>query len=451
MLAHMPTTNADNWKLVIVAEDSGNVLVSNHRSPSLPMLAVPTGSRVAGFITNAALDEYGVRVLQVASLPSCDSTHVAVLQIIGTERTGHRSWELRPLDQTCSEDLSSEDRESVTKIIRGEDSRFGHYGNLRWFSKLLDALPRGLGVDGQLRLETIRQLNCGHNFMLFSAMVDGIGRIWFKGVGEPNRSEYPLTVSLSNLIPDYLPPIIATYPEWGAWITADVEGPSLLDLEDRRLWTGALRALASIQIKVLDAVPHLRRSGAKSASSRTFQSCFSRFFADAEQAMKAQTSTKSLPLSARELGTLRRRLLDALRRLEDGSVPETIIHGDLSGSNVLYSAGSYRFLDWAEGYIGFPFVAAEYLIAALEQRHAIAAAEIQGLRAAYVDAWKTVASDSDIAFAASVAPSLAPIFYAVWIWERQLLTSSLEASWPIIRSLLRKSYRELNMVPRIFV
>jgi len=89
--------------------------------------------------------------------------------------------------------------------------------------------PLGMG------LKSSEQLNGCETFSLIRFATTG-NPVWFKAVGEPNLHEYAISQALARLFPSYVPAILATKPEWHAWLMADGGGPSLNEMTSVRAW-----------------------------------------------------------------------------------------------------------------------------------------------------------------------------------------------------------------------
>jgi len=50
-----------------------------------------------------------------------------------------------------------------------------------------------------------------------SSFRDNTPSVWFKAVGKPNLHEFPITVALAELFPEYLPSLLATRPACNGW------------------------------------------------------------------------------------------------------------------------------------------------------------------------------------------------------------------------------------------
>src|ERR1035441_7697584 len=115
----------------------------------------------------------------------------------------------------------------------------------------------------------------------------------------------------------------------------DVNGIPLNESTSMDQCERALTALATMQRELAIDVDFLSTLGAKNWTCAQIRSHFEPFFQEALCAMEAQVSTKSKPLSGRELFQLRNQLESALDEFMNAGIPETLMHGDIGHGNIL--------------------------------------------------------------------------------------------------------------------
>src|ERR1019366_2928494 len=106
------------------------------------------------------------------------------------------------------------------------------------------------------------QLNASPSFSLVRFETSGPA-VWFKAVGKPNLREFPITLALARLLPQYLPPILAARPEWNGWLALEGEGTSLGETQNAKHWKAAAADLAKLQIESTDRIGVLIDPGAR--------------------------------------------------------------------------------------------------------------------------------------------------------------------------------------------
>ncbi len=433
-------------RLVLIERHSTRILATaGAASHLLPRESIPTYTRTAEFITKAIDRRYGLNTIQLALLPEADNSgSCAVHEIIGVRQALPGSLSFAALDEFASSELTDGERATVRRIMRGEASELGRFANLGWLDKLLVKI--GSDLD-QCVWPFIRHVNQGIDFCLLS-ITEATGRkTWFKAVGEPNRREYPLTVELTRRFPSYLPTILVTIPEWNGWVTEDVIGVPLNESDSICECEQALSALAVMQKAMASNAASLLALGAKNWTYARIASLLDPFFQEAHSAMQAWTAASSKPLTENELSQLRKDLESALKEFMNAGIPESLLHGDIGHGNVIATPDGPAFLDWAETYIGHPFMSAEHLLADLARSNPMFAKKQAALRSHYVSQWTAHAQPEDLEKVAALAPTVAAFVYAMTAWDASHDRPDPTKAWPLIRSMLRRTKTELDQVP----
>ena len=287
----------------------------------------------------------------------------------------------------------------------------GPFARLSWFRELCEWIgaviaPRGLHLNGNFR-----QLNASPTFSLIRFETNGPAA-WFKAVGDPNEREFPITLTVARLFPQYAPEILSTFPEWYGWLMGEAEGTNLDETTDPLLWQAAAAALANLQIESIPTYGELADCGAHDLKVSTLRSLVSPFMDVAAGLMKRQSKTPPPVLSEIELRILEERLHAALCALEGLGIPGALGHLDLNPANLIVSGKRCVFLDWAEAYVGNPFLSFQYLLEHFRRTGADSTSEKQ-LVASYLGPWEQIVSRERVAEAAELAPLLATFAYAV--------------------------------------
>ena len=410
----------------------------------LPHLPLPAASRSAEALSTAVRERFGLVSLQLAMIPDATgSSFCTVHEIIATAEALPCQLSFAALNSIASGKLSDRESAIVFRIMKGEASEFGRFAKPGWLAGMFAKLGKRLNID---HLHMVHHLNCGVNFCLLS-MVDSDGRkLWFKSVGEPNICEYAITVELARRFPAYLPKILFTIPEWHGWMMEDVSGCPLSDSCSIHQCSQALAALAFMQQEMADYRNVLSALGANDWSYARIFSLIDSFCEDAHRAMLAQTSNRSKSLAASELIELRRGIEDALDQLNGAGIPETLLHPDLGHGNVIATANGPVFLDWASASIGHPFLSAEQMLSDLTRSAEIFGQSQATLRRGYAMQWRRFTSSMEnLDKAAALMPAFAAFVYAMMAWDASRHLPSSKDAWPIVRSMLRRTKRELEV------
>jgi hypothetical protein len=435
-------------RLIVIDASSMRILTTG--APSgflLPSESIPAFTRMAEALNEVIEQRFGLRTLQLAILPGAEERSCcAVHEIMGSQEAAPKSLSFAALNEIASSELTDAERSLVLKIMNGEGNALGRFARLGWIDELLAKI--GIRQD-RSSIPVIRQLNQGTDFCLLN-LQDSNGRnLWFKAVGEPNTREYCLTQELTRKFPEYLPKLVAWIPEWNGWITQGVAGAPLSHSNEKAQWEQAFTALAFMQESSIENKDCLRRAGAKEWSCAHLLSLSAPFFEEAERAMRAQTSTKAKPLEGKELERLRSNIEAALNAIANSGIPETLVHGDIGHGNIVISTDGPAFLDWAETYIGPPFLSAEHLLADLERSQPELACERSYLRRSYAMHWRDYTSPQSLANAFAFAPAVAAFAYALVAWEAHSRRPDPTCIWPLLRSMLRRTERELESMSEV--
>jgi Phosphotransferase enzyme family len=435
-------------RLVVIEANSMRILTTRSAAGRLlPRESVPAYTRTAEALATAIEQRFGLRTIQLAVLSGTEeSSFCTVHEITGAQEEICRSLSFATLDEIVPSELTEKESASVRKITKGEARELGRFAQIGWVNELLAKI----GCDrGQSAVPVIRQLNQGINFCLMS-LTDLTGRkIWFKAVGEPNTREYALTAELTRRFPAYLPKILITIPEWNGWMMESAEGLPLNESGGLYQCEQALTALAIMQKEMVTDMASLSALGAKDWTCGRIASLSRPFFAESQRAMEAQVSTKSRPLFKSELDQLENDVESALQEFSDAGIPETLVHGDIGHGNILTTLNGPVFLDWAETYVGHPFLSSEHLLADLARSNPLFVRKQNVLRAHYATHWKNQIRPADLEKVAALAPGIAAFAYAVIAWDANFSRPDPTLVWPLLRSLLRRTKRELEQASEV--
>jgi len=324
-----------------------------------------------------------------------------------------RWTEISTLDRDSS--IDPRDYRAIQRVVgvcngKTEAALAGPFARLGWFAELREWIESVVSPMGFRLTAEFRQLNASPSFNLIRFETSGPA-VWFKAVGEPNQREFPITCSLSRLFPAHLPTVLATRPDWNAWLTRESEGQLLGDEQESGTWERVAAALAELQISSCDRTPALARAGVRDLSVGTLRKQIRPFVETTQQLMQQQPKTPPSILDRKELLGLADRIGEAFDFLETLEIPETLGHLDLNPGNIVVSATKCVFLDWAEAYLGNPFLTLQYLLEHFRRTHPHdSTAESQVLES-YAAPWCRILSRDAIQAGLTVAPLLAVFSY----------------------------------------
>jgi Phosphotransferase enzyme family len=280
-----------------------------------------------------------------------------------------------------------------------------------WLASLLQWAAAVVCPLGLELTERFRQYNASDAFNLMRLETTGPA-IWFKAVGEPNLQELVITLKLAELFPTFLAEIIGKKPEWNAWLSREVEGTSLGETKDLTSWERAASDLARLQIESISRIDAILGSGSHDLRAITLLTSVNPFFELVAQLMEEQPKVHPPALSGPELNLLQVRVKNSLTLLDSLRIPNTLGHLDLNPWNVVVSGDRCVFLDWAEAYVGHPFLSFEYLLEHFRRAVGPNVTAESNFVSAYKGPWHQLLSEDLTSKALALAPLVAVFAYA---------------------------------------
>jgi hypothetical protein len=329
----------------------------------LPRVFIPKWTRPAEEITRELRDNWNLNTVVVHLFPNQGSLPTsAVAEVIDTRTAkGDSFLRLCGIGEIDRTELDTYEREQVYGVLSGSKTPSGPFSRLGWLKDAQEWIQNSLG-DRPVDFATdFRQYNAGDTFALVRFATCSGSAYWLKATGEPNKHEFTITTALSELFPQYLPPLVAKREDWNAWVTEDVGDP-LGCVQDLEILARAVEALADLQILSLDYVSRLSAAGCMDRNLKVVQSHLPEIRIFLEDAMRNQTSSKVRPVTSsrlREIGVI---VDQACNKMYDLDIPASLVNGDINLDNILYDGGRFRFTDWAEGGIGNPFLTFQQVI-----------------------------------------------------------------------------------------
>ncbi len=419
----------------------------------LPAASIPAHSRVSLQVTAWTKSSWNIQVYCLFRLrdggPAHAPVHYQIAEIYGPEKDvpPGMQW-FRALSLAIDAFNDRQDFEAIQNSLtmldqyrRGELSgAFGKPGWLEMVTEWVNEQARGAGVSltGQFR-----QFNAGPAFSLLRFETNGTA-LWFKAVGEPNVREFPITCTLAKLLAAHVPPMVATRPDWNAWLTTEVAGAHPDANSGVETWIAVARTLAELQVASHGKSLHLVHVGCHDTRIRTLAELVDPFLEVVAALMEQQIKTSPSRLSAAELLALGSQMHKIFSQLAQSDFPNTLSHLDLHPGNILVSRSECAFLDWAEACVGYPLVAFQYLLEHLRKLQPTQAWEAQ-LASAYSEAWRPLVGLQTFSEAMRVSPLLAVFTCAVagGTWCDPSSRSRPEIA-ALLRSLTRRMKREVD-------
>ena len=430
-----------SWPLLMVAAEA-----EGYR---LPRVRIPRWTRPAEEINDALRRDWQLNTLVLTILyPGDERSACAVAEVLpSADACFPRDLALQDIEQLSDSDLDPSERLSIRNLIAGDGSIAGPFSRRGWFKEAQVWIQNSIPNRTIEFSRDFRQYNASATYALARLGTTQGRTYWLKATGDPNRHECALTVELSKLFPDHLPKLIAVRKEWNAWVTEDA-GQSLGCTQDQNILISAVEAFADLQIQSLDHIAHLRAAGCMDRSLHTLQKHLGPMFEFLEEAMKLQVSTRSRPLTPARLREIAEVVDEACNEMLALAIPLSLVNGDINLDNILFDGVAYRFIDWAEGGIGNPFLTLQQMIQNVT-RDGDHNEWVPSLRAAYRAKWRPLLSEDAIDSAFSLMPLLTMADYLYgrgdWLVSKRREDASFQSFARTLARCMDRATAELSL------
>jgi Phosphotransferase enzyme family len=450
-------TGRDTYSLLITRRSGSELLVvGSGPGWSLPHTEIPSRQRPAEQLTAAIRKSFELETYclfaptPLSSVRPESNGNYAVMESVKQNVSAPSGTYWMPagvLDHSRDAEEATGVREALGELksyTMGEKP--GPFGRAGWLRELFQwaeeqVAPLGLRLTGNFR-----QLNASPTFSLIRLETNGVA-LWFKATGKPNEHELAIALSLERLFPRFVPRVLGIHSAWNGWLSAEAPGIELEEIAECSAWERAAGTLAELQISSIGKCSELVEGKCKDLRLSRLGEFIDPFLACMGEFMAAQQKASPAPLAKSELASLRESLAEGCELLESFHLPDTLGHIDFNPGNILVSAESCVFLDWADGCVSNPFLTFEYLCQHVERSSLEGPAVGARITAAYLRPWESFFSPEELRRAMAIAPLVAVFAYAV-ASDRWRSPDSLHnpAVAGYLRSLTRRMYREAIQV-----
>jgi hypothetical protein len=411
--------HCDRYRLVLVPSSARRIFAERIQDAlRLPRISIPRWTRPAEQIQAVIEEKWGFKVVVLDFLehkPGQDGIVLAELR--GQDRTGSlthaHSWVC--LSDIPEDEISGLERSTVGRLLdQGSTSR-GVFSRFRWIEEALDWVSSEAALDRARFTEDIKQLNAAASFALVRFGRKDAPPIWFKAVGEEAIREFRITNLLAELLPEYLPTILASCADWHAWWMEDA-GQSLDDVRSPDIFVRLVLRLAELQKASVRYIPALLAGGCNDQRVSILRARLPKMLEYIDEAMAWPGLSRASRLGAsriRELGSI---LDEACLSLESLGIPDTLMHGDLNFGNILAGPRGLVFTDWANASVGNPFLNFEHLRVQLAQEPDLAPC-VPRLTDIYRESWRHVLTRSQINCALALVPPITVALHLSGRWD----------------------------------
>jgi hypothetical protein len=456
-MPHPPNIQRDRWRVIITKPGASEIIVVPHGATcDLPEVRVPQNQRLARSLNAGLKRDWKIDVISIvpsklrSQVGDSARYHLAEPILADVPLPRGIRWtavaSLTPQSFLIAEDFNAV-RGFVEELSTSPGDR-GPFTHLGWFREVASWLEDAITPIHFVWNGRFEQFHASPFFSLIR--FDTRPRaLWFKAVGEPNTREFAITRKLAARAPKYVPRLLAVRPDWNAWLAEECPGATLDQVSDIALWSCAVRSLANLQVESISWSRSLLQAGAHDLCGIFTPSAVQSFFRMVERLLGPMAGVVEPDFSVEDLQPMEARMMHLLDRAGNSRVPDTLGHLDLNAGNVIVSSERCAYLDWAEAYVGPPFLALEYLLQTFRKIFGGGSPQEGPVVEAYLKAWEAVIPARDIREFWGLTPALAIFAYT------QRCVAAVEPTGPDISRfgeylgvLLRRLRRELAVKPK---
>lgn len=427
-------TEYDQYRVALVLPGSQRVLTRRQgKDLLLPRVNIPKWTRPAEELTTCIQEKWNLASVIIDYLPTLQASLPCVVAEVCEQRRPsdpHGLSAVHPGEINESE-LADAEQIVLQEMLAGNTGSRGPFSRIGWLRDAQDWIRRSV-TDHAVQFDgDVRQLNADGHFALIRFGTRQAPAYWMKATGAPNSDEYKLTVVLAEHFPRFLPRLITTRNDWNAWVTEEAGIPLSCNLSLSVLEQAVL-ALAALQKDSTKKINMLTAAGFRNLGISGLKSAVNNLIDYLAEAMIQQTSAKAPRVSRQRLREIGGILHDCCSQMEDIGIPDSLIHNDTNLGNILIKDSRCVFTDWAEGFVGNPFLTFHQLCVTVDRASEDTAAWITQLKSCYKSQWLDYVSQARIDRAFALSPPLAILshLYARGDWLQS----------PIARSATFQSY-----------
>jgi len=456
-LAESAKSESRTYRVVVLNRNGAEALVvRNNAKLTLPSVEIAPWQRVAENLTATLKNHWGEEAICLFTLPhaqgiagTCRHRYQVAehWRKCGESRVPTRWVELSTISPSDFRDYG--DHTALCRAVdhtrsRDGDSQDRPFVKLGWFKEFHDWLEAALDNQGLHLGQGFQQVSASPSFSLVRYETDRPA-VWFKAVGEPNLREFHITSLLGERFQRFVPRFLASRAEWHAWVSEETVGTTLSEVKDISRWRITAARLAELQFAARTDVGHFLSAGAHDLRISRLCDLVNPFFRVMQDLMKRQKQIPPAVLNESELAVLEARVFDALALLKELDIPSSLGHLDLNPGNVIVSSDDCRFLDWAEAYVGPPFLTLEYLLEHYRRTTETKGTADRNIAHVYYKRWEDLVSPEVVAEARTVGPLVAVFAYAAADQPRMQPEQLEEAeNAGYLRGLARRMWREAS-------
>jgi hypothetical protein len=257
------------------------------------------------------------------------------------------------------------------------------------------------------------------------------GTVYFKALPDFFGHEPKLVSFLSSQFSQNLVDVVAIEPDRHWMLTREMAGP---EPQSREEWRLVLQTMTQIQKHCTENFAELLSLGCHDRRLMLLPQLLEPILED----IKQPEMRELYGVNEKEAHELSRRLrwLPLLcEKLAHCGIPDTLVHGDLWGPNVIFkdarTGKSPIIFDWTDGAISHPFFDI-YLVLTSEKDES----KRKEQRQAHIDAWSDLLPQSTVQTALELSEKVAPYYY-LFTFRNVVLHAPPQARWELSYLVLR--------------
>jgi hypothetical protein len=419
---HSHHTHMDRWRIVIPGHNASEILVLADKGAFvLPEVLVPRNQRLAWHLNEEIKRNWQLPILSIVPVNNNANTgesesaqyHVAEIVPPGEILPPGTSWvNFALLAPETFRDAADFDAVRTFFNPLSSAKEDGPFARVGWFADVsawvqpIAALQR---LEWNGRFEQFHAA-AGFSLIRFDTSPSAL---WFKAVGEPNTREFHITQVLAKHLPDYGPRLLAVRPQCNGWFAEESPGKILHEVSSPDLWRKAASTLAQLQIESIAHVEELLRAGAHRLQAVLSDSATERFVRVGTALLSENPDRGALDPAVDDLAEIASHARELFDRAKTFHIPDALGHLDLNAANVLVSRERCTYLDWAEGYVGYPFLTFEYLLQAFRRTFGKQSPDEARLTETYLTSWARLLSLETVREAWGCTPFLGLFAYTL--------------------------------------
>jgi phosphotransferase family enzyme len=245
------------------------------------------------------------------------------------------------------------------------------------------------------------------------------GLLYFKSVMTFLSHEPKLTSTLSKLYKNQIPEVVGVDYERHWLLTRDVGGHSLENTSNIQRWEEALRIFSQMQLSCADYLDHLSMSGCLNWRLDRLETEIDGFF-DFAYSLGTEKAENLIHQKGGTVSALAAYLKESCIQLNSYDIPQSLVHGDFNLDNIYVTNERCVFLDWAEGYVGYPFFVLVDFLAHISHNRPELNDFHASFHTAYLEPWTKYMSTARLKEAFQLSRPLAVLRYALRVIESEL-------------------------------